>query len=63
MSKSISDVFDVDPINRDFPVATISTESPMLDIKSDAAFVSDNIKQLIEIGMDSLKEAAAVAST
>ena len=63
MSKSISEVFDVDPIQKTFPVSSTSSDTELADIKSDAAFVSDNIKQLIEIGMESLKEAAAVAST
>lgn len=60
MSKAISEIFDVDPIKKEYPVAT---QTDVSDVKSDAAFAQDNIKQLIEIGMESLREAAAVAST
>lgn len=59
MSKQISDVFDVEPYKR--PTPSAPRPSPETAIEDDAKYAADNIRQLIEIGMNSVKEAADVA--
>lgn len=67
MSKAISEIFDVEVTETRMPLVDVQTDrasdAALSDVKSDAAFAQDNIKQLIEIGMESLREAAAVATT
>lgn len=59
MSKQISDVFDVAPVVKQFPIAP--SVNPNTEIEDDQKYAADNIRQLIEIGIEAVKEAAAVA--
>lgn len=59
MSKSISEIFDVEPVSTNLPAVPIPTQEDI--IQSDATYAADNIRQLIEVGMGALKDAADVA--
>lgn len=60
MSKAISEVFDVEPYSKETPLAPIPEEGQ--EVADDAKYAADNIRQLIEIGLEAVKEAANVAS-
>lgn len=59
MSKGISEVFDVQPYERKTPIAP--TPEIGNELRSDLDYVSANIRQLIEIGLESVKSASNVA--
>lgn len=59
MSKSISEVFDVEPYNRQSPVPP--TPELGAELQSDLDYAQANIRQLIEIGLESIKSASDVA--
>lgn len=60
MSKAISEVFDVEPTP---PTEIIipPVDKSKSEVNQDADYAKDNIKKLIEIGMNSVEDAAAVA--
>lgn len=60
MSKSISEVFDVEPVSKQFPVAPVVAQESA--IEDDQKYAADNIRQLIEIGIAAVREAAEVAA-
>ena len=59
MSKSISEVFDVEPYNRQSPVPPMPELGA--ELQSDLDYAQANIRQLIEIGLESIKSASDVA--
>lgn len=59
MSKSISEVFDVEPYNRQSPVPPMPEFGT--ELQSDLEYAQANIRQLIEIGLESIKSASDVA--
>ena len=59
MSKCISDIFDVEPYNREIP--TPYHPEPGDELQSDIDYASTNIRQLIEIGISSVKSASNLA--
>ena len=59
MSKSISEVFDVEPYNKQVPLPP--TPELGAELQSDLDYAQANIRQLIEIGLESIKSASDVA--
>lgn len=59
MSKSISEVFDVEPYNKQAPLPP--TPELGAELQSDLDYAQANIRQLIEIGLESIKGASDVA--
>lgn len=56
MSKAISEVFDVEPYKRNQ-----REDQEKVELEDDVDYVAKNIRKLIDIGMDSVENAAAVA--
>lgn len=59
MSKSISEVFDVSPHSKNIPVPPVPEVGT--ELQSDLDYAQANIRQLIEIGLASVKSASDVA--
>ena len=55
MSKAISEVFDVVPHSRETPLAPVPELGQ--EVHADLEYAAANIRQLIEIGIDSVKGA------
>jgi len=59
MSKAISEVFDVAPYSKATPLAPVPELGQ--EVNADLEYAAANIRQLIEIGLESVKNASDVA--
>lgn len=61
MSKNISEIFDIEPIQREKPKPVVVVDMADNDIDQDAALARANIKHLINVGMNAVVDLEMIA--
>lgn len=61
MSKKISEIFDIEPIQREKPKPVVVVDMADNDIDHDAALARANIKHLINVGMNAVVDLEMIA--